>query len=79
MGPKEARLRAMLNPNSLATWNLNSEDKEAVQWAFDRIATLEAQVKEYQDRMASEYSRRHPLRTNLDRAIQELMKVQAGF
>jgi hypothetical protein len=39
MGPDESRLRCMLDPNGL--WGLSSEDRQAIQWAFDRIKTLE--------------------------------------
>jgi hypothetical protein len=40
MGQREARLKAMLDPNG-AWWQLNAEDREAIKWAFDRINTLE--------------------------------------
>lgn len=57
MGPNESRLRAMINPDSLATWGLNEEDRKAIQWAFDRIASLERELTEarqwYHDGMKS--------------------------
>jgi hypothetical protein len=34
MDIREARLRAMLDVNSEADWNLNSEDREAIRWAL---------------------------------------------
>lgn len=40
MGPNECRLRAMVNPKSVA-WDCDAKDKEAIQWALDRIKTLE--------------------------------------
>jgi hypothetical protein len=44
MNKYEARLNAMLVSES-ATWNLNGDDKEAIQWAFARIKTLEDDIK----------------------------------
>ncbi len=53
MGPSEARLRCMLkDPDSregremLARWELSSADRDAIRWAFDRIATLENDLAE---------------------------------
>ncbi len=40
MGIHEARLCCMLE-NREHNWSLTDEDKAAIQWAFDRIKTLE--------------------------------------
>ena len=29
------------DPTRMSQWNLNDEDRAAIQWAFDRIKTLE--------------------------------------
>lgn len=45
MGLNEARLRAMLERNPDSAWTLNDEDRSSIQWAFDRIQTLEEDLK----------------------------------
>ena len=48
MGNKEARLRCMVRPDDptrMGQWNLNDEDRAAIQWAFDRIKTLEEDLE----------------------------------
>lgn len=46
MGPGEPRLRAMGDKDSIAYHHLDDEDRASIQWAFDRIATLENELKE---------------------------------
>ncbi len=47
MGNREARLRCMLRKpeENIAHWDLNDEDRNAIQWAFDRIDTLEKDLE----------------------------------
>jgi hypothetical protein len=43
IGIRESRLKCMLDKNG--SWHqLNDEDREAIQWALDRIKTLEEDV-----------------------------------
>ncbi len=46
MGTNESRLRCMLKKPPEGPWDLNDEDRTAIQWAFDRIETLEQQLNE---------------------------------
>lgn len=46
MGPREARLRAMIDQESSAWPELSTEDKDAIRWAFARIETLERELEE---------------------------------
>ncbi len=50
-GPRESRLRCMAKDEATSPWfHLNAEDRDAIQWAFDRISTLEADLKQSRDR-----------------------------
>lgn len=57
MGPNESRLRAMLDPNSLADWNLNEEDRHAVGWALALIAQQNAAIEDMRKERIEELRR----------------------
>ncbi len=49
MGPNESLLRCMLKLPPEGMWDLNSEDRAAIQWALDRISTLETDLKQMRE------------------------------
>jgi hypothetical protein len=56
-GLHEGRLRAMLDPDSLADWGLNDEDRDAVRWALDAINRLKAERDEIRSELINERRR----------------------
>lgn len=58
MGLNESRMRAMLDPNSLADWNLNQEDRAAIQWALTMIDQQKRELNESRQELARIYIER---------------------
>lgn len=75
MSLHESRLRAMLDPNSLATWDLSPADLDAIRWAMDAIEKLKAE----RDEMRNAYC--GAMREAMDRRdkLAPLVKEMAGL
>ena len=70
----ESRLRAMLDPSSLADWSLNAEDRAAIQWAFDMIASLKNELQECRSISREAHNRIGSLLARAQNAIDTLNK-----
>lgn len=72
MGRDEARLRAMLSPDSLADWGLSDADREAIAWSLARIKALEDEVNRRRGEQVQEYNRVDRVRSKVRAAIATL-------
>jgi hypothetical protein len=72
MGLNESRLRAMLDPHSLADWNLNAEDRAAIEWAFARMESLELELRTLRVERIEELNRAIQRRDAAREAIRRL-------
>lgn len=63
----------MIDPNSLADWNLNDEDREAIQWSLDAIEKLKAE----RDELRKEFGEERHANWKKTEAIRALVKQLA--
>ena len=66
-GPREARLRLMARNDPTSPWfHLNAEDRDAIQWAFDRIVTLEHGLMLSRKRAAESWTSESEMRKRVE-------------
>lgn len=67
-GLHEGRLKAMLDPDSLADWGLNDEDRAAIRWALDAIDRLKME----RDGLRVEVSQAYRRTVTIQRAVERV-------
>ena len=76
---QQTHLMNMIDPDKGRAWNLSDDDRAAIQWAFDRIRTLEADLEREREERYKGYDKSKRLRESLESASRSVeLAIQAS-
>jgi predicted transcriptional regulator len=70
-----SRLMAMVDPHSIADWNLNAEDRAAIQWAIDAIENLKSERDGVRDELNKERHENWKRKGAIEEAARKVMEA----